>query len=117
MTFYIIDNNETDLFVCQKLLERRNRYFIIEVCQNPVLALDQLLDEAIHPDVILLDWYMPALNADEWLACYMQLIDVSTPVYILTSSIDPHDELKAGRFKTVKVFFPNPCSSTILMKS
>lgn len=112
MTIYIIDDNEIDLIIGQKLLEKRNKELNLQVCQDPVLALEQLLDASIQPDVILLDWHMPLLNADEWLARYTKHLDGSIPVYILTSSIDPRDKQKAEEFGVVKGFFSKPINQT-----
>ncbi len=108
MTIYIIDDNEIDLIIGQKLLERRSSTFNIIVCQNPNLALKQILEETIQPDVILLDWFMPTLPAEEWLTQYSQQQKVNIPIYILTSSINPRDQQKAEKFKVVKGFFSKP---------
>lgn len=112
MTIYIIDDNEIDLIIGQKLLERRDKELNLQVCQDPVLALEQLLDGSIQPDVILLDWHMPLLNADQWLTRYNQHLGASIPVYILTSSIDPRDQQKVEVFEAVKGFFSKPLTQT-----
>lgn len=108
MNIYIIDDNEIDLIIGRKLLERKNNQLKIEVCQDPALALAQISNTSIEPDVILLDWHMPILNAAEWLARYIEQSNASIPVYILTSSIDPRDRKKTEKFKIVKGFFIKP---------
>lgn len=108
MNICIIDDNEIDLFIGQKLLERSNRGFNIEVCQNPVIALEQILDEAIQADAILLDYHMSLLNAEAWLIQYTQQTDTAIPVFILTSSIHPRDKQKAEAFQVVHGFFSKP---------
>lgn len=108
MKIYIIDDNEIDLIIGRKLLERRNDQLNIEVCQDPTLALAQIFNASIEPDVILLDWHMPVLNAQDWLTQYTEQLKASIPVYILTSSIDPKDRQRTEKFEVVKGFFSKP---------
>lgn len=108
MNIYIIDDNEIDLIIGQKLLERKNDQLNIEVCRDPVLALEQILNASIQPDVIILDYHMPILNAEGWLARYTEQLKVPVPVYILTSSIDLRDRQKAEKFDIVQGFFTKP---------
>lgn len=72
MTIYIIDDNAIDLIIGQKILEKTNSDFNIVVCQDPQLALQQILDGSVQPYVILLDWFMPVLPAEEWLKRYSE---------------------------------------------
>lgn len=108
MTIYIIDDNEIDLIIGQKMLERRNSDLHIEVCQNPELALEQILKGVIRADVILLDWFMPLMPAEQWLKRYSEQEQITIPVYILTSSVNPIDRQKAEAFAIVEGFFSKP---------
>lgn len=108
MKIYIIDDNEIDLIVGRKLLERRDDQLSISVCQDPTLALEEISNASIQPDVILLDWHMPVLNAQDWLTRYTQQLKASIPVYILTSSIDPRDKQRIEEFEVVQGFFSKP---------
>lgn len=109
MKIYLIDDNEIDLIVGRKLLEKSNNHFNISVCQNPVLALEEILSASIRPDAILLDWRMPVLNAQDWLSIYSkEKRETSIPIYILTSSIDLRDKMKAEEFEAVQGFFTKP---------
>lgn len=109
MKIHLIDDNEIDLIVGRKLLERSNKQFKISVCQDPVLALKEILNASIQPDAILLDWRMPLLDAQDWLSIYIkEKRDSSIPIYILTSSIDLRDKKKAEKFEAVQGFFTKP---------
>lgn len=108
MNIYIIDDNEIDLIIGQKLLERKNDQLNIEVCRDPVLALEQILNASIQPDVIILDYHMPILNAEGWLTRYTEQLKVPVPVYILTSSIDLRDKQKVEKFDVVQGFYTKP---------
>lgn len=109
MKIYLIDDNEIDLIVGRKLLEKSNSQFNISVCQDPVLALEEILSASIRPDAILLDWRMPVLNAQDWLSIYSkEKRETSIPIYILTSSIDLRDKQKAEEFEAVQGFFTKP---------
>lgn len=112
MQIYIIDDNEIDLIIGKKILENRDNTLSISVCQSPVEALIHLENGTMQPDVILLDWYMPELHAEDWLTRFTEELDGPIPVFILTSSINPRDKQQAEKFGVVKGFFTKPLSQS-----
>jgi len=68
-------------------------------------------DVASLPDVILLDLNMPILDGWQFLDKYEALVNKFAkliPVYIVSSSVDEDEYLKAKTFHTVKDFIVKP---------
>lgn len=59
------------------------------------------------PDAIFLDINMPEMNGWGFLEVFEKL-NLSIPIYMLTSSIDPKDQEKAHQYTTVKDFISKP---------
>jgi len=83
---------------------------------NGQAAINQLLisvekKESI-PDLILLDLDMPVMDGWEFLDAFLKLpIAKQVCVFVLTSSIHPHDREKARHYSLVKGFFSKPLDS------
>ena len=63
-TVMIIDDNETELLVAKKALERQFR--IIDI-NSPKAALQRLAKSTIMPDFILLDIAMPGVDGFDFI--------------------------------------------------
>jgi len=83
--------------------------------KNGLAALDyfklNLSEKALLPDLILLDLNMPILDGWQFLDKYEPLIESLSkeiPVYIVSSSVDEEEYLKAKTFHSVRDFIVKP---------
>ena len=83
--------------------------------KNGLAALDyfklNLSEKALLPDLILLDLNMPILDGWQFLDKYEPLIkslSKEIPVYIVSSSVDEEEYLKAKTFHSVRDFIVKP---------
>ncbi len=78
---------------------------------DPSKALDTLLQtpERELPQVIFLDLQMPQMNGWEFLEAILAA-NLSLPVYLLSSSRDPADQMRANQCRVVKGFLFKPIS-------
>lgn len=106
MKIVAIDDDPAFLTILE-IMFRRYKHIPIELtlfCDSNQ-ALEYVKDST--PDVILLDIFMPKLNGWEVL---QQLVsaNISTSVYILSSSVDKNDMEKARNYTLVKEFISKP---------
>ena len=71
---------------------------------------------ALRPDVLILDLNMPKMNGWEFMEAFNQFnLKTTTPrVYILTTSMNPEDRLKAENTAFVSGFYKKPFSESML---
>jgi CheY-like chemotaxis protein len=102
---WIIDDNEVDVFTIGKMFEHFLPTCNLQYFYSAQRAITHL---ALEPSVavILLDIDMPVFNGWDFLDS-IRLLDVACPIYILTSSSDERDRIKASGFQ-VKGFFSKP---------
>jgi CheY-like chemotaxis protein len=104
-TIYLVDDDYIYLSFTSKILinlfsEAKVRTFI-----SAEEALKNL--EREKPDVIFLDINMPGMDAWEFLNC-LKGRKVEFDIYVVSSSIDPHDVERANREPLVKQFLEKP---------
>lgn len=100
MKIMIIDDDEVNLFLTQRMLVLCEITNNIQTFQFPKKALQyiQVVKDEDLPDVILLDLDMPILNGWEFLeelTPHWKKDRKKYRIYILTSSLDSLDEEKA----------------------
>ena len=109
----IIDDDPIFVFGIKKVMELINFSDSIMVFKNGQEALDNLrpiiLAKKSLPDVILLDLNMPVLDGWQFLD---EFIKIPCPkkiiIYIVSSSIDPEDVLKAKSYREVSDYIVKP---------
>lgn len=101
----LIDDDPINNFVNRKLiLKLKGDCEIIEFL-NAEDALKYL--EENQADVIFLDLAMPYMDGWAFLDEYMEK-KYSYPVFVLTTSIDPDDKIKAQQYPVIEGFFVKP---------
>lgn len=122
----LVDDDEPTNFLNCHLLEEAGCAEHVEVTQGAQDALDFLTSSGKFarknskypaPDLIFLDINMPAMDGWEFLDRYNHLIDGQKGkviVVMLTTSLNPDDELKAKEIPYVSGFAHKPLTQEIL---
>jgi len=107
----LIDDNKIDQMMYDRIIKRSG---VVETTMPFFLATDALeylkSDGAKMPDLILLDINMPRMDGFEFLeAAVAAFGDGFAPVVVmLTTSLDPKDEARAGQFSVVRDYLNKP---------
>lgn len=120
-TVLLIDDNEIDNVINHQLIRLSNFAEHIVTKQFADDALEYLRNEfkisKQVPDIIFLDILMPITDGFEFLESFENLHDNlkgKTKIYMLTSSINNEDELRASKSKYVKQFLHKPLTVEVL---
>ncbi len=114
----IIDDDPIFIFGARKVMELAdvcNGFLIYSNGQEALEALQSLIfaNEKL-PDVILLDLNMPILDGWQFLEEFVKVpVHKKIIIYIVSSSVDPQDVLRAKSFEIVSNYIVKP----ITMKS
>ncbi len=117
----IIDDDPIFIFGVKKVMQ------LAEVCNNFLIyrngqeALDALTalvtDGEKLPDVILLDLNMPILDGWQFLDEFIQTpVSKEITIYIVSSSVDPEDVLKAKSYSIVNNYIVKPITMKKLVE-
>jgi CheY-like chemotaxis protein len=126
-TVMLIDDNEIDNLINQKIIEASN------ICKNILTHssgksaleflrnIEQLKDTSstVLPELIFLDIDMPLMDGFQFLEEFDKLGDVikaSCKVIMLTSSINPQDMGKARKYTYVRQYINKPLTQDSLKK-
>lgn len=104
----IIDDDPINNLICEKILQMKgissNSYSFTSASK----ALDFLAEiDGKTPSAILLDLNLPEVDGWQFLEKF-QYLNIKTPIFILTSSIDPRDKNRSETYADVKGFFTKP---------
>jgi CheY-like chemotaxis protein len=121
LDFIMIDNNELNCFIIQKMLANINAEIPIKTFVHAQEAYEFINNKAFEnaedKTVILLDIHMPLMDGFEFLNEFEQLPDAIKEhywIYILTSSTDRKDKQRSSHITTVKKFLSKPLTFDIL---
>lgn len=123
----LIDDNEIDLLINQKIIKYSNFTGRIQTFNSAVQALNYLkLIEDINayhslfsPQIILLDIHMPIMNGFEFLDEFdkLQIFKEKTvEIYMLSSSLNPDDIDKVNNNKNVSGLISKPLTADKLIE-
>lgn len=110
----LIDDDEIQNFITQRMIQRVKENVQLEVCTNGQMGLDALYVKGLEPELILLDINMPVKNGWDFIDEYMKHEHPKMPIYILTSSIHDGDRKKAAKYDCVKDFLVKPLSAHVI---
>jgi CheY-like chemotaxis protein len=113
----VIDDSETDQFICSCVLEEHNESIEIIKAYDGKEGLEILATLDKHPELILLDINMPRMNGHEFLEEYQATYDNPTSVVVmLTSSSQLQDKEEAMRYGFVKEYQQKPLSADAVLR-
>jgi CheY-like chemotaxis protein len=111
MKIWLIDDDNVTNMLNRFFLEEHYPTLTIRSFIYAAEALEELLNGLDHPNFILLDINMPGMNGWEFLENLQEAQPDSEKlphIYMLSSSLDPEDEAKAGKSVLVKGFISKP---------
>lgn len=111
----VIDDDDINIFIIKKIVEKTGFSVNMVAKTNGQLAIDYLQevaeDSASFPHLMLIDINMPVLNGWEFIEAYEKMdITKSVDMYMLSSSVYENDIEKAKTYKVVKGFISKPLS-------
>ncbi|QSE99358.1 response regulator [Fulvivirga lutea] len=109
----LIDDNEIDIFINQKVLEFNDfasEIVNIQAAQQAIDSLNNATKEDV-PDVIFLDLNMPIIDGFKFLFEFSKMDDIvrnNTKIIVLTSSDNARDKEKVAANPDVVAFVSKP---------
>lgn len=120
----LIDDDEPTTFINKKIIQSSGLAETIHIAHSGQEALDflnktdnQVNNEIPIPELIFLDINMPAMDGWEFLTHYKNLTNIQTAVIIivmLTTSLNPEDEMKAKEIKEVYGYKNKPLTRQMI---
>ncbi|MBO0590914.1 response regulator [Cellulophaga sp. E16_2] len=119
----VIDDDPISVFGLKKVLRKTNLCKDIIVYQNgfeAITSLKELLEIKKNlPPIIFLDLNMPIMDGWDFLEDFIKIPETdreNVKIYIISSSVDPRDLLKAKSYSEVNNFFVKPITTTDIQK-
>jgi CheY-like chemotaxis protein len=117
----LIDDNEIDNIINEKILESNNFADTIMVFQKSEEALAYLKEHQrqpeLLPEIIFLDINMPVMDGFQFLKefdSYGDVVKKTCNIIMLSSSISPRDVERASDDDNIKLYLNKPLSSKYL---
>jgi CheY-like chemotaxis protein len=119
---YLIDDDPVFVFLTKKKISQTEVNTEVEEFGNGEIAINFIKEiissEGDLPDLIFLDLNMPVLDGWGFLEQFEKLCPAakkSATLYVVSSSISPHDLEKAKTFESVKDFIIKPLEKEKLL--
>jgi len=112
---YLIDDDDIFVFLTKKTMLKVSENVEVEVFSDGLQAITHLKEikdkKELLPDIIFLDLNMPVMDGWEFLAEYQELYPFfakKNELYIVSSSISPHEMERSKNIKEVCEFIIKP---------
>ena len=125
-TVMLIDDNEIDNLINQKMIEAASIAENIYTHTGAKSAIEFLRNmeklevaDKVLPDVIFLDIDMPLMDGFQFLDEFERLTNVAKKkckIVMLTSSINPQDFNRSKKYENVRLFLNKPLSHDSIVK-
>lgn len=122
-TFCIIDDDDIYQFTTSLLLKKTDLVNKIIVFSNGLKAINFLKEEMGNkeniPDILFLDVNMPVMDGWEFLEEYLlikSMLPKTVVIYMVSSSVDERDVLKAKSISALSGYMVKPISSQNIME-
>ena len=123
----LVDDYEADNYFNNYILKEADVCNHSKIALNGIEALEYINKSGENdqngsfprPELIFLDINMPRMNGFEFLEEYQKLdesLKSSIIVFILTTSLNPDDKIKASKIKEVKEFILKPLDTELIHK-
>lgn len=110
----LIDDDPISTFVTEKLISKNIKVpYKIFKYQSASIALDEI--DNIVPNYLFLDLNMPEMTGWDFLEVFKPTQE-SPEVYILSSSVDENDIIKATNYAIVKQYLSKPLVKKYIQK-
>ena len=111
--FLLVDDDKIFVFLATKIIQSVDYPSTVEVFQDGLEILDHLKEIAdkpdLLPDIIFLDLNMPVIDGWGFLKEYHSLdVKKNISIYLVSSSISPHDIERAKEIPVVTDFIIKP---------
>jgi CheY-like chemotaxis protein len=93
----LAEDNPADVYLIEEALREHKIDFRITVAEDGEMAMSLLSNDALRPDIVLLDLNMPKRGGGEVLDQLRKKSGPDVPVIVLTSSDSPSDREDAMR--------------------
>lgn len=122
MDFIVVDDDRITLFIAKKLIKEALGILDIQTFLKPEEALHYLKNDfdfnINEPAILLLDINMPVVSGWDFLNYFNGLNDEikkAIHIYVVSSSVDPNDKVKALSNRNVVAFVSKPLTKDFLI--
>ncbi|GAB3199867.1 CheY-like chemotaxis protein [Pontibacter aydingkolensis] len=116
MKVFVIDDDHLSVFLTQSILNLDTATTEVVTFLSAEAALETMaeLDNTAMPDVIFLDLNMPLMDGWHFLDALAKLkpgVETNCSIYVLTSSLDVSDSIKAAAYSMVSRLLHKPITN------